>query len=67
MGSPEKLFSAKQLEKLDKKQRAALKKEIQRHVKSSPEIRKILKAKVQPSLTKMKSKSAGRKKKKKRA
>jgi hypothetical protein len=56
MGSPEKLFTAKQLESLDKKQRDALKKEIQRQIQSSPEIKRILKAKVRPVYDQLKPK-----------
>jgi ABC-type Fe3+/spermidine/putrescine transport system ATPase subunit len=50
MGSPEKLLSAKKLEALDKKQRAAIKKEVIRLIQSSPEIRRILKAEVRSQM-----------------
>jgi hypothetical protein len=51
------LFSVRELKELDAKQRAALKKKAQQHVRSSPEIHKILKKKLRPTIKKMKPKA----------
>jgi len=57
------LFTVKELKELDAKQRSALQKKAKQHVKNSPEIRKILKAKLKPALKKLKPKAGARRKK----
>jgi hypothetical protein len=44
MGSPERLFHPKHLKSLNKKDIAQLKKELDGHIKASPETRKLIKA-----------------------
>jgi hypothetical protein len=44
MSSPERLFHPRHLKSLKKSDVQQLKKEIQRHVRSSPETRKLIKA-----------------------
>jgi hypothetical protein len=49
------LYSAKELKALTPKKRAALKKEIAKHVKTHPEVRKILRRKTRPMYDKLKA------------
>ena len=44
MGSPESLYSPKELKKLSKKERAHVAKELRRHLRASPATRKIIAA-----------------------
>jgi hypothetical protein len=60
MGDVFKLFSAAQIKALDQKQIRALRKAVQLEIRNSPEIRKLLKAKVRPHYNRLKA--AGRKK-----
>lgn len=70
MGSPERLFHPKHLESLSKKDIAQLKKEMDRHLRTSPETRrlikdheaanKVLRKKLNPTLKALKAKNRGR-------
>jgi hypothetical protein len=72
MGKKLGVFSDKEVKGLDAKQRAALKKEALRHVRNSPEIhklvaahpkaRKILKAKLASTHSRLTAKAGGKKK-----
>ncbi len=50
------LYSAKELKGLTAKKRAALKKEIVKHLHSHPQIRKIVRQKTKPLYKKLKAK-----------
>lgn len=60
MGDVFRLFSDKQIAALDQKQLRALRKAVQLEIRNSPEIRKLLKAKVRPHYNRLKT--AGRRK-----
>jgi hypothetical protein len=51
------LYSAKELKGLTPKKRAALKKEITKHLRSHPQIRKILRQKTKPLYKKLRAKA----------
>jgi hypothetical protein len=56
MGAFSPIYSAKELKGLTPKKRAALKKEITKHQKSHPAIKKILRRTTRPLLKKLKAK-----------
>jgi hypothetical protein len=58
------LFSSAELEGLDAKQLDRLRDEVKRHIRTSPEIHRILKAKLRPVHKRLKAKRRGRRKKK---
>jgi hypothetical protein len=58
MGSPIGVISEKDAKALGRKQRAALKKKAQQLLRTDPQIRKILKAKLNPTFKRLKAKGS---------